>query len=295
MTPILAKRVIKRAAGLASVVLRPVAPTPPQPAACILMYHRMTSHGAFDPWLDDWNVAPRSFERHVAALAETSEFLFVRELTARLARPESISKPLVCLTFDDGFRNFHDEALPVLRRYGAKATVFVVTGYVGTDRPMPFDRWGVRHHARTRPDAWLPLGWSEIEACARSGVVELGSHSHRHANGSHCSADEVRDEAERSREVLRRRLGDDHATSYAYPYGSTRLGHVTPAYIDAVRASGYAAAVSTNMGLAHAGSPRHALPRIEICQSDGAAVVRAKAAGSLLPYTLTDRLRRAKR
>lgn len=295
MTHQLLKRVVKRAAGLASVALCGVASSPSTQSACILSYHRITRCNVFDPWLDDWNVTPASLERHIAALVAVAELVFVRELPTRLSRPAVDSRPLVCLTFDDGYRNFHDEVLPILRRYHAKATAFVVTGYVGSDRSMPFDRWGNRHCSHTPSSAWQPLGWREIEVCVKSGLVEIGGHSHRHVNTAFSSNEEMVEEAQHSRAILRERLGEHHAQSYAYPYGNSRLRQVTPAYVAAVQSSGYRVAVSTDFGLADRSTDPYLLPRVEVYRSDGPAVVRAKVAGSLLPYGLTDRLRSAKR
>ena len=37
----------------------------------------------------------------------------------------------VAITFDDGFANLYTHALPVLQRYGLRATVYIITGMVG--------------------------------------------------------------------------------------------------------------------------------------------------------------------
>jgi peptidoglycan/xylan/chitin deacetylase (PgdA/CDA1 family) len=290
---LMAKRIIKRTAGLASVLLR--YPTrPATPSACLLVYHRISPVRVTERRLDDWNVRPASLEQHVASLVENSELVFVGDLQQRLRQPMT-TKRLVCLTFDDGYQNFHDEALPILRRYHAKATVFVVSGYVGSSGPMPFDRWGMRHSASTPPVAWRPLTWRALEECAKSGLVEVGGHSHSHANAAVTAPRDVAAEPAHCREVIRQRLGDVHARSYAYPYGSSRLRQVTPEYVTAVQAAGFDCAVTTNLGLATPDSDRYQLPRVEVYRSDGPAVVQAKAAGSLAPLYVTDRLRRATR
>jgi peptidoglycan/xylan/chitin deacetylase (PgdA/CDA1 family) len=291
---LIAKRAIKRAAGLASVLLRPAARPAPWPSTCVLVYHRVTSAQVAERQLDDWNVTPAAFERQVAALAETSEFIFVSELRGRLAQAQP-SKPLICLTFDDGYQNFHDDVLPILRRYNAKATTFVVSGYVESEAPMPFDKWGVRHSSDTPAGAWRAMTWCDLEACAKSGLVEIGGHSHRHANAAVAPTAEVIEEPERCRQVLCQRLGDGHARAYAYPYGSSRLGQVTGAYVDAVRNAGFECAVTTDLGLASRESDHYRYPRVEVYRSDGPAVVQAKAGGSLAPFFVTDQLRRAKR
>jgi len=57
---------------------------------------------------------------NVIPLPEAAEQLAAGDLTARTA----------CVTFDDGYRNNFDVALPLLRRFGLPATFFVATGAV---------------------------------------------------------------------------------------------------------------------------------------------------------------------
>jgi hypothetical protein len=62
-----------------------------------------------------------------------------------------------------------------------------------------------------------------------------------------------------------------------------------------VKLAGFRCAVTTNLGLATLNVDEFLFPRVEVYRSDGPAVVRAKASGSLAPFGITDRLRRAKR
>jgi peptidoglycan/xylan/chitin deacetylase (PgdA/CDA1 family) len=232
-----------------------------------------------------------TFERQVAALAEFAEVVPLLELPGRLRGRGAGGRPLVSLTFDDGYASFHEHALPVLKRYGAHATAFVVTGSIGREGPQPFDHWARKNAGRTRADDWRAMTWGELEDCAASGLVHLGAHSHAHLRGSRCTPAQLAEEAGRSRELLRGRLGDAQARAYAYPYGSTRLGDASPAYAAAVRAAGYEAAVTTDLGLASGESDPFLLPRIEAHALDAPGVLRAKAVGALAPYRLTDNLR----
>jgi peptidoglycan/xylan/chitin deacetylase (PgdA/CDA1 family) len=299
--PITAKRAIKRAAGWAAVLTSPWIARPDRPRACILMYHRVAALDFVDPRLDDWNVPPSVFAEHVAALAEFADCVPLGDLPARLRAAAPGERPLVAVTFDDGYANFVDAALPVLERYRVPATCFVVTSCVASEGPMPFDRWAQRHavagtgERRVPPEAWRAADWTALERALASGVATIGSHSHRHRDGSRLDAQALADEAGQSREILLRRLGPGAATIYAYPYGSSRLGHVSDAYVGAVRAAGYAMAVSTDLGLADAASDVLRLPRIEANPLDSAAVLRAKVRGALLPYRVTDRLRKPRR
>jgi peptidoglycan/xylan/chitin deacetylase (PgdA/CDA1 family) len=144
-------------------------------------------------------------------------------------------------------------------------------------------------------DVCQPMGWEELEACVASGLITLGSHSHRHLKGRDCAWDNLVEEAERSREVLLRAFGEVHARYYAYPYGCRQLGFASPAYASAVRAAGYEGAVTVNADLASLDSDPYLLPRVEVHALDGPAVLRAKVQGTLTPFYLLESLRSARR
>jgi peptidoglycan/xylan/chitin deacetylase (PgdA/CDA1 family) len=322
------KRGIKRAAGWASVVTSPFASSTSAGAACILMYHRTACIDFVDSRTDDWNVPPDVFECHMRTLAAIADVVPLHALRERQAREALASglaaggvtasgqgsgeardrtrdqaneqtgapnsgRPLVCVTLDDGYASACESALPILERYRIPATFFVTAAYVGTRDPMPFDRWGRLNCGRVGVESWRAAGWRELERAIRGGLITIGSHSFRHLEARDCGAAHLREEAERSRDTLRARLGEEHARTYAYPYGSSRLGDVTDAYEDAVRAAGYALAVTTDLGLARATDNPFRLPRIEAHQVDSASVLRAKLRGALAPYWVTDRLRTA--
>jgi peptidoglycan/xylan/chitin deacetylase (PgdA/CDA1 family) len=285
------KRAIKQTAGRAAVLTKFFGSTQSAASACIFYFHRVAEVGFVDSRVDDWNIPPAVFERQIAALADFAEIAPLLDLPRRLSLPRSGSKPLVSLTFDDGYANFHTQALPILRRYGAHATVFVVTGTIGSDSPMPFDGWALKNHRRTQAEAWRAMSWTELESCAASGLVHVGAHSHEHLRGSRIEGARLAEEAERSREILRARLGDTHARAYAYPYGSSRLGDASDDYARTVRGAGYTLAVTTDLGLVCPESDPYLLPRIEAHALDAAGVLKAKAEGALVPYRLIDHLR----
>ena len=292
LSPIRLKRGVKRSAGLAAVAASPFAARRTRPAGCILAYHRVADVGSIDPRVDDWNVPPAVFDRQLRALAEFAEVVPLAELASRCRSSQPSERPLVALTFDDGYANFHSQVLPLLRRYQLRATLFVVTSIVGSKGPPPFDAWSVKHASRAAPETWRPLDWPELEECAASGLVTIGAHSHRHWKAPDCSAEQLLDEAARSGEILRSRLGA--VRCYAYPYGSSRLGYVPQDYVSAVAASGFELAVTYDLGRVTAETDPLRMPRIEAHGVDGPAIIRAKVAGSLAPYRLTDRLRRAR-
>jgi len=287
------KRTIKRTAGWGAWLLDtlPGRPTPEQ--GCILMYHRVAKIDFCDLSVDDFNVPPHRFERQIAALAEFAEVVPLRDLPGRLAS-QSSNRPVVALTFDDGYANFYTEALPILRRYDVPATVFVVTGAVGEKRPLAHDIWSRKNVHRVHVDTWRSMTWPEMEACLDSGLVEIGSHSHRHFKGVDCTFEQLVEETQISRSILRQRLNETQGRIYSYPYGSRRLGFVSPDYVGAVRSAGYEMAVCSELGLVCPESDCYLLPRIESHEVDTAGVLRAKARGALGPYYFVQRLRSTK-
>ncbi len=289
------KRTMKRTAGCLSVAGSPFVRHSGLARVCILVYHRIAEIGFVDPNHDDWNVSPETFERQVKALAEFGQIIPLMDLPEKLRSDHAPSRPWICLTFDDGFANFYQQAVPILRQYQAPATLFVPTEAVGSPEPMPFDRWAIENHRRVSDDVWRAISWNELEQCTQTGLITIGSHSHHHFNGYHTDSGRFDEEASLSRDLLASRLGRQNARAYAYPYGSTRLGQVPDTYVDAVRSAGYELAVTTDLGLAAADADLFKLPRIEAHSLDGPAVIRAKASGSLKPYYLTDQLRNSHR
>jgi peptidoglycan/xylan/chitin deacetylase (PgdA/CDA1 family) len=296
MTPaLLIKRELKRTAGTAAVLSARLGLGATPPFACVLMYHRITAATWAASPVDNWNVSPDQFDRQMTALASSCECVPLTELPRRVPLWKRGDRPLVCLTFDDGFAGVATHALPVLVRLGLPATVFVVTSCIGADGPMPFDLWGQYAVGHVPSHAWSAMDWRHLQDLAASGLVTIGSHSHWHRDGRRMSSVDFGDEAVRSREILRSRLGAEHANTYAYPYGSVRLGHVSQGYVDAVRGAGYTTAVSTELGVVTPASDPFLLPRVEANGVDSAAMILAKAAGALMPFAVTDRFRHASR
>jgi peptidoglycan/xylan/chitin deacetylase (PgdA/CDA1 family) len=295
MSHIVVKRAIKRAAGWIAVAIDKCHLPDSQNSGCILMYHRTADLRFVDPQYDDWNVQPDTFEEQMAAICEYANVVSLAELPKLLRSRESRFKPIVCVTFDDGYANFRTNALPVLHAYGIPATVFVVTSLVGRNQPMPFDAWSRKNGASFPSEASRSMDWNELERCIQSGLVTVGSHSHTHSKGAHCSPSQLLEEAEQSRYELLTHLGPDHSLAYAYPYGSVRLGEVTDAYVRAVRRAGYQLGVTTDVSLVEPDCDPFLLPRIEVHALDSPSTVHAKVSGRIAPYLVTERLRSVER
>lgn len=118
----------------------------------VLMYH-----GVVDapPGVPDWCFIRREdFRAQIAYLKRHFRLLSLSEVSVALDEG-GVEGPTAVLTFDDGFRNNFDAALPVLREFDAPATVFLTTDFVDTAGTVWFCRL-LRALAKTRRTA---LDW----------------------------------------------------------------------------------------------------------------------------------------
>lgn len=174
-----------------------------------------------------------------------------------LARSETPVVPLldlqqspgaVALTFDDGYLNFFEHALPVLVEYRLPATVFVVTGYCGLQ-----NGW----RSRQRQPARLELmGWREIREAAQRGIT-LGAHTVNHPDLPGLAEDEVARELRDCRASLEDHTGQAVET-FAYPYGAW-----SPAVRLAVSRQ-FRLGCGTALRFVDSGSDPFVLPRLDV-------------------------------
>ncbi|MCX3062706.1 polysaccharide deacetylase family protein [Streptomyces beihaiensis] len=163
------------------------------------------------------------------------------------ARRRGTAHGLVGLTFDDGYADFVEHALPVLRRHDCTATVFVLPGRLGGDNA--WDSEGPRKPLLTEDG---------IRAAAAAGM-EIGSHGLTHVDLT--TADDALRTAEiRESKRYVEELTGRPAPGFCYPYGT-----VDPATADAVRAAGYRYACAIWPGPL---TGPYALPRVYVGQRD---------------------------
>ncbi|WP_104400994.1 polysaccharide deacetylase family protein [Vibrio penaeicida] len=201
----------------------------------ILMYHRFIQSeeekGTRGPYLDI-----QMFEKHLKLLKRKGfESLTFEELSkGRTIDRLASGKRYVMITVDDGFSDNYHLMLPLLKKYGFKAVVYVVTG-------ESFNRWDVE--VDENPDKPFKLMTKdEIKAMADSGFIEIGGHTLTHPKLSQLSVEEQRHEILENKIQLESILGKP-LTSFAYPYGDHNQKTK-----DIALEVGYQYAVATNSG-----------------------------------------------
>lgn len=146
-----------------------------------------------------------------------SEFAFALDLLGRWFRPMDPTalgypvstwpqEPTCLLTFDDGYSDVLEEAVPLMEERGWRALMFVPTARVGTVEDHP-DRGALKH-----------MGWDELRELQARGH-RVGSHGHLHRDLSLLDATAVRTELTTAGGELTGALGLD-SPPLAYPYGN---------------------------------------------------------------------------
>ncbi|MDK1473571.1 polysaccharide deacetylase family protein [Streptomyces sp. 549] len=221
------------------------------PAPWVLMYHSVTDYTE-DPYRV--TVTPRTLDRQLAWLTRHGlRGVGVGELLR--ARAAGRGAGLVGLTFDDGYQDFLERAVPLLHRHGCTATVFVLPGRLGGDNA--WDPEGPRKPLLTADG---------IRAAADAGM-EIGSHGILHLDLTRADDRALSEETARSREELRNLTGTA-AEGFCYAYGA-----VDPRAVRAVRDAGYDYACAIAPGRL---TGRHALPRAHVGDGDTAPRLRLK-------------------
>ena len=206
----------------------------------VLMYHSVPA------------TAPAAADQHRVPVAELEEQLtrlteagwrlvgLTEALALRAADPDA---RVLGVTFDDGLLDFLN-AVDVLTRLGARATVYVPTGDVGLRLP-PGDPHGSR------------LSWSELAAVATAGV-EIGSHSVDHRPMDVLPADDLRQEVVGSKHAIEDALGLE-VTSFCYPHGysSRRVERL-------VAAAGFSNGCIVGRRIATSSDDPYRIPRLHV-------------------------------
>jgi peptidoglycan/xylan/chitin deacetylase (PgdA/CDA1 family) len=169
-----------------------------------------------------------------------------------LLRAERIgnAKGLIGLTFDDGYENFLENALPVLERFGFSATVFVVAGMLGEE-----NNWEFRFDPRPQMQLLTAEGLREVAARG----MEVGSHSMTHSKLPNLDAEMLEEEVSGSRQVLSEVLGEA-VDGFCYPHG-----FIDDASVQAVRRARYAYACAVIVRIERS---EYDLPRITVAEDN---------------------------
>jgi peptidoglycan/xylan/chitin deacetylase (PgdA/CDA1 family) len=250
----------------------------------ILMYHSISDHD--DPGRHPYyqtNTKPEIFARHMQFLADNNYQVIslsdAISLIGGVQNPESqgSSSPATghrslvteapryaVLTFDDGYRDFHDVAWPILKKHGFAATMFIPTGFISNERK--------------RLNGRDCLTWDEVLTLAAEGAT-FGSHTVSHVQLYAIDRKAIDSELRASGRAIEDRLGRA-VGYYSYAYAFPEHDEKFVCFYEALlRDAGYLCALTTRIGTIQPGNSPYCLKRIPVNSHDDAKLLQAKLEG----------------
>lgn len=159
----------------------------------IVMLHQVTPHAE----ASGMNMPPAKFEQLLQYLVKKQAvFCFVSELDQYGGQSN-----VFALSFDDGFQDNYQYAFPLLKKYNAKATIYLATQIEGIEK----------------------LDTAQIQEMSASGLIEFGAHTQHHVNLLKLSDEEAFAEMQASKKDVEALVGK--CPSFAYPFGRFNEKH----------------------------------------------------------------------
>ena len=211
-----------------------------------LMYHSISSN--------DWefSITPETFENQIKYLKEYGyTFLNLEDLEGLISGDKKIKKG-VLVTFDDGYKDFVTNAMPILNKYNASALIFIHTS---------------RSSSQLKNDIAL-MDWQDIKSL--SSNFELGSHSHSHSNLKKLSIFETEEEIQNSSRIIGE-ITSRKPIAFAYPYGLFKQET-----IEALKENDYKFGFTTDRGVIKRGSDPFRIKRFGVGKSTSFVEFKAR-------------------
>jgi peptidoglycan/xylan/chitin deacetylase (PgdA/CDA1 family) len=177
----------------------------------VLCYHSVHPSNAIS------SATPLVFVQQIEWLQEHCEIVSHRSIP-KLIASSTHRKPLVAITFDDGYEDNHRYAFPILLDHGVLATIFVTTGLADQDRAV------IQRFASLQgvsEDQVQGLSWSQISEMHAEGF-DVGAHTRTHPVLAGMDELKAREEIASSRAAIEDHLGGA-VPLFAYPFGRPRV------------------------------------------------------------------------
>lgn len=209
-------------------------------AVPILMYHYVSTPPAdADIYRRDLSVSPDLFAAQLDRLqADGYTTISLYDLMANLTQGAPLPEKPIILTFDDGYRDLYENALPRLRERGMVATIFVLTDFMDAGRPEY-------------------LTWDMARELLAAGI-SIESHGRNHVSLRGKDNDYLIWQALGSDQTIEHELGV-RPRFVSYP-----AGEYDQSVIDIFQSANYWAGVTTGQGATHSSDDPFRLARIRV-------------------------------
>lgn len=213
-----------------------------------MAFHRIQSGADVS---DSLTVDPCTFEGYCQFFKRHFHVVPLPDLIRRLEAGQTPNRELA-ITFDDGYRDNFENALPILERLSLPATFFVVSRWIGSEVVPFWDRkLGIRH-------PWMT--WEQVRRLRDKGF-DIGAHTRTHADLGTLTACAARDEIAGARADLEQALGAA-VESFAYPFGGP--DNITEDNRAAVKDAGFRCCCSGFGGTVRLNTDPFRVPRVPV-------------------------------
>ena len=200
----------------------------------IMMYHMISDQRA-NSKKSGLRVSPNMFEKHLEYFSNNG-WTFIK--MSEIEEYDNCEK-VVAITFDDGYLDNYTQAYPLLKKYNACATLYLVVDRHNND-------WSIKKNPKHNKGILAKekkLTDDQIQEMILSGVFELGGHTISHPYLPDLTLNEKFDEINNCKDVLEQKF-NTKVYSFAYPFGIYEDED-----IEIVSNSDFNSAVSTNEGI----------------------------------------------
>jgi len=202
------------------------------------VYHRFG-----DDRYPSTNISLSTFEQHLQFLKENNYQVLSFADAIDYLKDKSPKVKTAVITIDDGYSSFYNNGLPLLKKYGFPATLFINTETVGAGSYM---------------------SWEEIKIAQKTGI-EIGNHTHSHPYFLNLSKAEryqvFREEVNRAQNLIEKNT-NYKTVSFAYPYGE-----MDNKMIEIIKDMGFKAAAAQNSGVMYSGTDLYRCPRFPMAEA----------------------------
>ncbi len=189
---------------------------------CALFYHRIA-----DSVPNDWTLSRKQFRKHVDYCVKHLEVVDLAEVQRRVRDRDSKDRA-VTFTFDDGYRDNFDFAIPLLIERGVPCTYFVTTSHIRDQIAFPHDEQAGRPLAANTV--------AQLREMSDAGI-EIGCHTRHHVDFNKVrDRKTIRAEIIDAKYELEQMIGRE-VRYFAFPYGLPE--QLRQAAIEAVAEAGF--------------------------------------------------------
>ena len=195
-------------------------------------------------------ITPKYLEQTIEKYRQQGyQFVSIDDITHLSPFTFHLSPKLVCLTFDDGYRDNYTTALPILKRLGIPFAIYISTNFIDNKQPM----WWY-------PDQQLGLSLEELRTLDREPLCTIGAHTLSHPRLDTLTVIEQQKEIVESKVILEQWLGHP-IQHFSYPHGA-----YNDDTLSIVKSAGFRSALCAWGGTVRRGYNPHLLNRIELRQ-----------------------------